>query len=272
VSLRIVTWNLKYTRGDARRRLEHLGELNWDVALLQEVTPRAQTTLTESGIAADAAFGHPLQFGTDYDRGMGSAILVRGDYTLRDPTLIRGQPKDERGLWGQLEGPSLPEPIAVISWHAPNAAGQGVKTKMQGYRALIALLDELRGPIVLGFDSNHWNRRTELEPQEPTDASDRWYEENLFFSRTPQHRLRDAFLDHLRTNPGEYEKILSERPDGPLAVSYVRGTKAKPVADRFDYIFVSPEIRVISCAYDYERAAATGSDHASVTVELGFQP
>jgi endonuclease/exonuclease/phosphatase family metal-dependent hydrolase len=51
-------------------------------------------------------------------------------------------------------------------------------------------------------------------------------------------------------------------------VSYVRGTKAKPVADRFDYIFVSPEIRVVGCTYDYERASEAGSDHASVRVEL----
>ena len=87
----------------------------------------------------------------------------------------------------------------------------------------------------------------------------------------PQHGLRDAYLDHLTQNPAEYEDALRLRPDGPLAVSYVRGSKASPTADRFDYVFVSPEIVVRSCRYDYEGAVACGSDHGSVRVDLRFR-
>jgi endonuclease/exonuclease/phosphatase family metal-dependent hydrolase len=41
-----------------------------------------------------------------------------------------------------------------------------------------------------------------------------------------------------------------------------------PVEDRFDYVFVSEEIGVTECSYDYQGAKAAGSDHAIVTAEL----
>jgi hypothetical protein len=30
--------------------------------------------------------------------------------------------------------------VSVISWHAPNAAGEGVETKMAGYRAVVTAI------------------------------------------------------------------------------------------------------------------------------------
>jgi endonuclease/exonuclease/phosphatase family metal-dependent hydrolase len=48
----------------------------------------------------------------------------------------------------------------------------------------------------------------------------------------------------------------------------VRGSKAKPVADRFDYLFVSRELKGVHSTYDYEAGTEAGSDHALVRVEL----
>jgi hypothetical protein len=139
---------------------------------------------------------------------------------------------------------------------------------MQGYRSIGEWLGTITGPIILGFDGNHWNRSLDLEPNPVPDSNDRWLSENRFFSSNKPPRLRDAFLEYLRAHQREYEEIKRQRPQGPLAVSYVRGSKANPVEDRFDYVFVSDELGVTECSYDYRGAKAAGSDHGMVTAEL----
>ena len=129
-------------------------------------------------------------------------------------------------------------------------------------------ISEVGGPIILGFDGNHWNRSLDLEPEYVPASDDPWLLENLFFGSNKLHRLRDAFLDYLRHHPAEHAEIKERLPRGPLAVSYVRGSKAKPVEDRFDYVFVSEEIEVTECSYDYQGAKAAGSDHGIVPADL----
>jgi endonuclease/exonuclease/phosphatase family metal-dependent hydrolase len=55
---------------------------------------------------------------------------------------------------------------------------------------------------------------------------------------------------------------------GPLVASYVHGRTANPIEDRFDYVFISDEIGVTECSYDYQGARVAGSDHGIVTAEL----
>ena len=38
--------------------------------------------------------------------------------------------------------------------------------------------------------------------------------------------------------------------------------------DRFDYVFISEEIGLTECSYDYQGARVAGSDHGIVTAEL----
>ena len=193
-------------------------------------------------------------------------MLARNGFRLADTRLILGLPKAERALVSRTGLGDTP--ATVPSWHAPNAAGEDVATKMQGYRGILDWLGTVGGPIVLGFDGNHWNRSLALEPEHVPDSDDRWLLENQFFGSNKLHRLRDAFLDHLRTHQHEYEEIKKRRPRGPLAVSYIRGSKANPTEDRFDYVFISEELGVTECSYDYQGAKAAGSDHGLVTADL----
>ena len=159
--------------------------------------------------------------------------------------------------------------LNAVSWHAPNATGQSVKFKMAGYAGIIAHFERLKGSVILGFDSNHWNLDTALAPNPPPEpGSSDWYLENLFFSASPPHALRDAFLDYLVDNPAEHARILEERPEGPLAVTYVRGSKARPQPDRFDYVFISEHFSVERVAHNYEASVEAGSDHATVQADL----
>ena len=105
--------------------------------------------------------------------------------------------------------------VSVISWHAPNAAGEGVETKMAGYRAVVTAIGATAGPLVVGLDSNHWSLSTDLDLVD-NDANSRFAVENQFFSGGPQHRLRDALNVYLREHRDAYEKLISLRPNGPL--------------------------------------------------------
>ena len=100
------------------------------------------------------------------------------------------------------------------------------------------------------------------------ESNDPWLLENQFFGNNPPHRLRDAFLDYLRAHRPEYEEIERRRPQGSLAVSYVRGSKKNSIEESFDYVCVLEEIEVADCSYDYQGATAAGSDHGIVTAEL----
>ena len=124
-------------------------------------------------------------------------------------------------------------------------------------------------PIVLSFDGNHWNRSVGLEPEHVPDSDDRWLLENQFFGRNKVNRLRDGFLDHLlRVHQHQYEEIKKAKAAGPLVVSYVHGRTANPIEDRFDYVFISDEIGVTECSYDYQGARVAGSDYGIATAEL----
>ncbi len=234
----------------------------------QEVTPRAWEVISESGVAETSFYaldGFGIEPVGKYPHGV--ALLARNGFGLTEPRLVPGLPKAERALTATTLVDD--SPVTVAGWHAPNAAGEGPMTKRQGYLGITDWLNTVGGPVVLGFDGNHWNLSVDLEPPHVSpDNDDPWYPENRFFGSNKTHRLRDALPDYLRQHPVEYERITELRPRGPLAVSYVRGSTRNPTEDRMDYVFVSDEIGVISCSYDYEGARASGSDHAIVTADV----
>ena len=138
---------------------------------------------------------------------------------------------------------------------------------MQAYRAILNWLTEINNPTVLGFDGNSWNTSVKLELDVPTNKADPYYEEGLFFSTGAPHNLIDTLQTFYKNNLYEYQAALQQRPDGPLAVSYIRGSQK----DRFDYIFASPDFEVLQCAYDYEGGRSAGSDHGIVIADLSVR-
>ena len=262
-NLRFATWNLNYSdEKESFRRLDFLKSLEWDIVALQEVSSIAWQVFSENGLTK-GGFCSLEGFGVDSPKAYGVALLVQNGFSLRDPELLPGNPQIRRALAAKLYG--LENPADVLSWHAPNAAGSGAKVKMKGYKAIIGWINSKRGPIVIGFDGNHWNISSDLDlPSVKYEEQSPFFLENWFFGDEPPHRLRDALIDYYRNNPTKYEDALKERPEGPLAVSYIRGKKK----DRFDYIFISDDFEVNNCRYDYEGAVAAGSDHALVCADL----
>lgn len=267
-SLRFATWNLRYSgRDHSLLRANFLRNTDWDVIALQEVSKTAWEVLTAEDIA-ESGFYTLADFALEPagSRPHGVAMLARNGFRLSDPRVLEGLPKTERALACTLNG--LSEPVTVASWHAPNAAGEGVKVKMQGYQAITDWLQGLAGPVILGFDSNHWSVSTDLESPDVENKDSSFYLEKSFFGASPPHQLRDALIDYFWQDNAAYQRAIRERPNGPLAVSYIRGSSSNPTEDRFDYIFVSDDIEVSYCRYDYEGAKNARSDHGIVIADV----
>jgi hypothetical protein len=193
-------------------------------------------------------------------RPHGAAVVARNGWEL-DSFEVVGGPKSGRGVVARaVRGP---EAIAVMSWHAPNRAGQGLEAKMDGYRAMIERVRKLEGPLVIGMDANHGSPGTSLDPVDP-DPDHEHALEIEFFSNAPGHDLSDALLVYLRDDPDAYRELLRQRPDGPLEVTYAHG--ATP--DRYDYIMITSQFEVEHIVHDYAGALAAGSDHGFVSAEL----
>ena len=260
--LTVATWNMLFRSG-AERTLAYLEQAEWDIACLQEVRASTSARLTErTDWAVIDGLTLAADFYSSWKRPHAAALVARNGWSFSDGDLIANNPKPGRGLQAIAEkGDSR---INVISWHAPNAAAEGAEVKMAGYSALIEAIGGISGPLVAGIDSNHWSLRTDLglAPHDPNEPA--FEVENQFFASEPQHRLRDALLDWLRTHPEEYAKCLELRPRGPLEITYKRGA----TYDRFDYLMISDELRVRGMTHDYEGATAAGSDHAFVSAAL----
>ena len=271
----IVTWNLKKER-DGTAAIAFLDNLAWDIACLQEVNRSASAAIADRGWAA--LVGLDLCWEQEYQNWKGwphaAALVAREGWGL-DGGVMSGTPLPGRGIVAKASKDGIA--FDVISWHAMNAVpnrklGQtkreATARKMVGYQALIDAINAVDGPLVAGIDSNHWSLGSELElaPYDGDDGEDWWAIENQFFSDDPQHRLRDALIDHLSSHPEEYEEIKRLRPEGPLAVSHRRGG----TNDRFDYIMVSEEFAVERVLHHWDAAAAGvgGSDHGLVQAYL----
>ncbi len=76
--------------------------------------------------------------------------------------------------------------------------------------------------------------------------------------------FRDVLLRHLARHPAELERVRTERPEGPLAVSH--RVRARPV--RSDHIWATGDLEVLDVRYFYDEAVAAGSEHALVLADF----
>jgi hypothetical protein len=94
--------------------------------------------------------------------------------------------------------------------------------------------------------------------------------DDLLFGPTKVHGLQDALRVALENDPERLQEIRDLTPMGPLAVSYETHRRmGKPSTPwRFDGIWVTNGLRVLSVHYLYEEGIAAGSDHAVVVADL----
>jgi hypothetical protein len=124
-----------------------------------------------------------------------------------------------------------------------------------------------RRNVLVGMDANAWLDESPYTTPTWADTHPQASVMRFFFDEPPEHGLRDAFRVWLGEHPEELAEIKRRRPNGPLALTFVRG-RNKPVADRFDVIMIPRTLQVDTIEHNYEDAVAVGSDHAYVLAEL----
>ena len=280
-SFTVLTWNLRWmTRGAVRvaAKRDLLSAIDWDVALLQEVGPRAFASLSEA--FPGGAFAHDLHNSGDrYPHGV--AILSRGDVRLVDAHLVPvGDPRPdgfvqpERALaaTAYVDG----RPITVASWHAPHAAGRSRHEalarrdqKMRAYRAISDWAAGRRHPLVLGGDMNTW---ADVRSESVLDAAHPFFEEHRFHAAAPVHGLTDAYRRVIAASRAlgalddDGRAGAADAHDG-TAATYDRGHGGRSIPCRMDRIYVSDEIAVHDVEHrPLAEARAVGSDHGIVRV------
>ena len=271
---RVASWNLNWRVGAAAAQGRLLAELGVDVAALQEVNPRSLRSLCEAaGFEWSRSSAQVAAWGPNSDGPRRKLVAIAG----RGP---------EPQTWSQV--PEVPHPhraiicdlgpIRIGSFHAPPGVQYGLEKPAQAVVDAHHIAGMGNRPIWFGIDANtpkvdhpdfnltrtHWhtgNRQLEGQPGD-----------DLLVGPDKIHSLRDCFRAWVEAEPARLEAIVRERPDGPLATSYVtRRRRGRPdTIWRYDAIWASNHFDIVEVAYHYERSITAGSDHALVTADLSL--
>jgi endonuclease/exonuclease/phosphatase family metal-dependent hydrolase len=248
-----------------------------DILALQEVTERGFQFFRAQpifGVSAHSVALRPVGPGEAARRGRGCAILVSPHLALSDVRLLDGLPAPERSLIATVRA-EAGRGFQVGSFHAPPGATWH-EAKPETFRLIARFLAEQEGPVVFGMDANS------PKVDHPDFSKSRWYVndprpppggkrppgEEILIGPEPSHRLRDVLRTWLEDHPEEFNRLMSSRPDGPLAVSHNTGHKGKFVPRRYYHIWASPEFGVAGVRYSYDESIAAGSDHSLVVADL----
>lgn len=254
-ALHMATWNLDWwaRNPEVRPKLELLQEHEHGVIALQEVNAKIAGAIKTVWPESRAVFSQDVYVRATW-RWMGCALLFPAETEIHEVGVIDRLPKPQRSLYVTA---TLPDRTATtfVSWHSPNAAGDGRADKMAAYAAMSDWLIERSSDLVaLGADLNTWNDPVDLAPADQGD----WYDENEFVGLSPRHGLVDAYRSVL--TPDVLERLRAVRPAGPLEVSHVL-SKSKD-HHRMDRIYSSPTLQAQEAGYELEKARECGSDHA----------
>ena len=258
MELRVVDWNVNGATQKSQPQL--LDHLEWDVALLQEITASTWASFRALGNNGVAAFDHlpPL---ADGGPRYACAIVMRSGIELVDAGVLESMPSPERALTARAQVGGMA--MQLCSWAAPPGVTWGDAGKGRQVSRFAAWLRGRAMPVVVGIDRNapKWERR-DL-------ADDVWWNkrEPLLYGAGRVHDLRDVWRDLLDHDPEMLSAVLAERPAGPLAVTHLR----RGIECRYDAIYVSPEFEVITVDHIWEQALAAGSDHAAVRAVLSLE-
>jgi hypothetical protein len=257
--LTVIDWNLDGFTG-LDDKLALLAGLDWDVLLLQEVTASSWDRLRALGPAAAWSGDHlpALARPPRYH----SAVVVGDGWQLTDTGPVPEVPSPERTATGIAERAGLRCEVASLA--LPPGVRWGDAGKGRQADRLACWLRDRQLPTVVGIDAN--------APREdrPRLSECVWWNEDepLLLGADRVHDLRDAYRDVLRHDPERRAEILDVHPDGPLAVSHLRGRGRDRTACRYDHVLVSPAFEVDDVEYLWDEAIDAGSDHALVLAHV----
>jgi hypothetical protein len=203
MKFRVVDWNVNGATQKSQPQL--LADLEWDVALLQEVTMSTWASFRALGSDGVVAFDHlpPL---ADGGPRYACAIVVRHGIELVDAGVLESMPSPERALTARAQVGGMA--MQLCSWAAPPGVTWGDAGKGRQVSRFAAWLRARVSPVVVGIDRNapKWERR-DL-------ADDEWWNnrEPLLYGAGRVHDLRDVWRDLLGRYPQLLASVLADRP------------------------------------------------------------
>jgi hypothetical protein len=275
--IRVGTWNLNGRGpGVAVRQGHYVRQFELDLLAVQEANPTSLPRFVDAAgldwaiSAADLRVRPPRE---GRGRWRTSAMVGRGE-PPRTTRLFSHLRLPERVII--IETTSPVGRLTAVSYHAPPGVSWK-KVKVDHALALARWLETVPGTVIVGVDANtpevdhpdpaltrtHWHTGTSrLETGEPGD--------DYMFGPSPSHGLRDALRAWLEQHPAALERIRTERPNGPLAITHRTGKRTNfegnPV--RFDHLWISRDLTVDTIHHEYGAAVDAGSDHALVWADL----
>jgi endonuclease/exonuclease/phosphatase family metal-dependent hydrolase len=257
VRFRFGTWNLG-AKGFAPDRAELMRKAGCDLLALQEVREDVARDYAKSGgfdwvitpvVAGARGDVHPRPcaiLGTRWTTGAAKRLV---SLPFPDKALVVEVAVDEVGL-------------TVGSFHVPPGS-RDPAAKTATLRGIAKWATKQRERTVFGIDANapkvdHWDATKCV-----------WWrdgEEDLLGAK-PAHKMQDALRRWYEANPAERAPAQRRAADGPLEVSYWRGTVAKKPC-RYDHVFTTGDIRVESVRHWVAESQAVGADHVLVVAEL----
>lgn len=253
---RFGSWNVNSRRLTAAH-IAFLRGHELDLLALQEAPQATHADLLNAGIfdwGVSSLALRPLLAGAEKARSLGVSLFGRSSFKPVSSTLLENLHFPERSLAVHVE--TKAGPLAVCSFHIPPGASWG-KIKPETQKAIAQWLGQHEGSLIFGIDAN----APKQDHPDPEKNIWWWEDEPLLLGHAPAHPLRDAFRLFLEDRPAVFEGIRQASPKGPLAVSHFRGRGSHRTACRYDFIFVTPDIRPEQVDYVFDK---TLSDHALV--------
>lgn len=279
--LRVVSWNVdNRPTGLLDAKLELLRRLRPDIALLQEVSrsvfrtflpnPAAHERMNrEARLFAWGALSTDLCHPKGGEHWVGCAVLGAPTTAVLRSGLLDADrfDTDERVLRGLLRR-SVFAQAAIPGGHSATVCslqgrrakgGPAVAHRRAFHTGVAAWLTDLTGPALFGMDA----QAPEVDLPDPGRLPG--LGDDPLLGPDAGHGLDDVFHRHLQGRADELERIRTERPEGPLAVSHLVRAR-QPV--RYDHIWASRDLQVVDVRYLYDEAVAAGSDHAVVIADF----
>jgi endonuclease/exonuclease/phosphatase family metal-dependent hydrolase len=267
VRLDIVTWNVN---GFAtKRQPELLARLRWDVCAIQEATtPEALDLLATRAGATSwcSAREHLTDEHAERAPRYVSAVLARGPARVVDSHVLDGAPSPERALVARVELAGVTLTMCSMALPPATSPAWGREKKAEQCAVIVAFLAKVADPAIVGIDANTPRR-------DAIDLADTAFwnpGEDRLLGPAPAHPFRDLYREHVERDGTKLAEARLARPEGPLAVSYVRRGRGTRYESRYDFLLGSPSVEVIDADYDYEAACDAGSDHAVVSARVAL--
>ena len=248
MNLRFVSWNLNgFVRGGTGRAARF--DAGWDVCAVQEATTLdAFTALAEPCAPRASRRGRtsPTRTIAPYVCG----LLARPSVAHRSAGRARRAVAGTRAP--RRRARRRPPRDGRAAWRCRRRRARlGCGGRCRQALAIADWLARRERPTVVGIDANtpRWDRLDLAATEFWNDG-----EERLLGPR-PDHDLRDVFREVVERDPDRRATIAAERPDGPLAVSHVRGHGERATPCRYDFVLASPDVAVVDADYRGRRHA-----------------